>query len=268
MAPRSSTVPRAVSVRSDVVVKIQEPGASRRERLRTLAGRTVGQETGLFLVPEIVSFDDARGEIVFQRLPLVGLGKALSQRHRSMELIGRVAEGLAAIHGRMEPAERAASAHSGSFDAGMQRNPVPVHGDFGVFNVLFHADSDRMVVIDWANADWMGFDAELGAPEIDVAVFLISLFHRRPFGPWRISRRHAVARHFLATYASAAPGGLDLATLNAVMATITPAFVRLTRRQKGSLRALAYRYGLIDLSLFLRRLSHPPFTQARPPHTG
>jgi len=267
MAPRSSTVPRAVSVRSDVVVKIQEPAASRRERLRTLAGQKVGQQTGLFLVPGIVSFDDARGEIVFERLPLVGLGRALSDPNRSMELIGRVAKGLAAIHGQMEPAEGART-HGGALGMGAQRDPAPVHGDFGVFNVLFHADSDRMVVIDWANADWIGFDADLGAPEIDVAVFLISLFHRRPFGPWRISRRHAVARHFLATYAEAAPHGLDMGTLNAVLSTITPAFVRLTRRQKGSLKAIAYRHGLLDLRSFLWRLSPKTFPGIRQPHTG
>ncbi|MEO8090729.1 MAG: hypothetical protein ABI703_10570, partial [Gemmatimonadales bacterium] len=129
--------------------------------------------------------------------------------------------------------------------------------------VLFHADSDRMVVIDWANADWVGFDADIGAPEIDVGVFLISLFHRRPFGPWPIARRHALARHFIETYTGAAPRGLDLASLNAVMAAITPAFVRLTRRQKGSLRGLAYRYGLMDLSFFLRRLSTDAFAGTR-----
>src|SRR5687768_13270499 len=57
-------VPRAVSTRGDVVVKVQDPEASRRERLRTLAGGMVARQTGLFVVPEIVSFDDARGEIV------------------------------------------------------------------------------------------------------------------------------------------------------------------------------------------------------------
>lgn len=242
-------------MRDDLVVKIQEPAASRRERLRTLAGQKVGQETGLFVVPEIVSFDDARGEIVFERLDMVGLGKTLTDRAQSMQRIGRVAEALAAIHGRMEPGEAARRGSLGALAAGSQRDPVPLHGDFGVFNVLFLAASDRMVVIDWANADWIGFDADLGAPEIDIAVFMISLFHRRPFGPYRVSRRHEVARHFLSTYAASAPGGLNLDSLSTVMSNIRPPFVRLTRRAKGDLRALAYRHGLMDLSIFLRRLS-------------
>jgi hypothetical protein len=267
MSPPLPTVARAVSVRGDVIVKIQEPAASRRERLRTLAGRDVGRRTGLFTVPEIVSFDDAAGEIVFERLNLVGLQKALSDRNRSRELVGRAAKVLAAVHGRMEPPEPVASTEPGKGIA-TEREPVPLHGDFGVFNILFLADSDRMVIIDWANADWIGLEADLGAPEIDIAVFLISLFHRRPFGPWRVSRRHELARHFLATYASVGPRGLDIGSLRAVVSSITPAFVQVTRRLRGNMRALAYRPGLIDLGLFLRGLAPQGFAGTRHSHTG
>jgi hypothetical protein len=238
-----------------VVVKVQDPAASRRERLRTLAGRKVGQQTGLFSVPEIVSFDDAHGEIVFERLPLVGLGKALSDRDRSMEVMGQAAEALAAIHGTMETSEGARRASAGAMGVGVQRNLRPIHGDFGVVNVLLLADSDRMVVIDWANADWIGFDADLGAPEIDIAVFMMSLFHRRPFGPSPIAQRHAVARHFLTRYASASPCGLDFESLTAIVAAITPSFNQRVRRLKGPVRALAYRHNMLDLHYFLRRLS-------------
>jgi hypothetical protein len=259
---------RAVSLHGDVMVKTQEPAASRRERLRTLAGKKVGQQTGLFVVPEIVSFDDARGEIVFERLHLVGLQEALSNRDRSMELVGRAAEALAAIHGRMELSEGARRPDTGALGVSPQSDPVPLHGDYGVFNILFLPASDRMVVIDWANADWIGVDADLGAPEIDIAVFMISLFHRRPFGPWPLSRRHEVARHFLTTYASAAPQGLDIGCLSAIVSAMTPAFARVTRRLKGSLRALGYRHGLIDLSFFLRRLSKEEFAGTIQRHTG
>jgi hypothetical protein len=258
-APPLSPVGRAVSVRGDVMVKTQEPRASRRERLRTLAAQKVAQETGLFLVPEIVSYDDARGEIGFELLPLVEVGETLSDPNRRTEVVRRAAAMLAAIHARMEPAEEARKSSSHLSDAPGARS-VPLHGDFGLLNILFVRATDRMVVIDWANADWIGFDADLGPPEIDLAVFLISLFHRRPFGLWRIPRRHKVAYHFLATYASAAPQGLDLGTLNAVLQSITPSFMRVTRRLKGGLRALGYRHGLFDLRVFLRRLPAEAFT--------
>lgn len=251
----NATGRRAVLVEDDTVVKIQEPSASRRERLRTQAGREVGLQTGLFLVPEVVSYDDARGKIVFERLRLTGIRQALSDRTRGMELAGRAAGVLAAIHRQMELSEEFGPSAPDGVKIGLERESVPLHGDFGMRNIFCTPGSDRIVVIDWANADWIGIDADRGAPEIDIAVFLISLFHRRVFGPWAISQRHEMARHFLATYASASPHGLDLETLRAIVAMTRPSFNRRTRRRKGRLRALAYRHSMLDLEFFIRRLS-------------
>lgn len=251
---------RAILVRGDLVIKIQEPGASRRERLRTLAGREVGQQTGLFVVPEIVSFDDSRGEIVFQRLRLTtGLRPALSESGQSMELVSRAAEALAAIHGQMKSSEGAIRISSSEMGISPGRELVPLHGDFGMRNIFCLPDTDGIALIDWANADWIGLDADLGPPEIDLAVFLLSFFNRRVFGPWPVSRRHEVARHFLATYASASPNGLDLDTLRAIVAVLTPGFTQKIRRRKGRLYTLSCRHAMIDLGLFLRRLSRRDF---------
>lgn len=246
---------RAVSVQGDTVVKIQEPGASRRERLRTQAGREVGQQTGLFLVPEVVSYDDARGQIVFERLPLTGIRQVLSDGSRSMELVGKAAEVLAAIHRQMELSDGLGPSERGGVRIGLERESVPLHGDFGMRNIFCTPESGRIVVIDWANADWIGIDADRGAPEIDIAVFLISLFHRRVFGPWPLSQRHERARHFLATYASGSPHGLDLDILRTIVAATRPRFNQRNRQRKGRLRALAYHHSMVDLEFFLRRLS-------------
>lgn len=250
---------RVISLRENEVIKVQEPEASRRERLRTMAGREVGQRTGLFVVPEIVTFDDSRGEIVFERLKLTGLREVLADDGRSMELVGRAAAALAAIHGHMKLADEA-TGHRGGIGIGAGRVAVPLHGDFGMRNIFYLPDSDDIAIIDWANAEWTGVEGDRGLPEIDLAVFLISLFNHRLFGPGRISRRHEVARHFLATYASASPHGLNIDALKTIVAATTPAFVRLIRRLKGSLRALSYRHNFIDLSLFLRRLPRQGFT--------
>jgi tRNA A-37 threonylcarbamoyl transferase component Bud32 len=255
-------------VRDDTVVKIQEPGASRRERLRTLAGREVGRRTGLFVVPEILSFDDARGEIIFERLRLTWLREALSDPARSMELVGRAAAALAAIHGHMESPDGATTGSGGATGRGTQRDLVPLHGDFGMRNVFCLPHSDGIAIIDWSNAEWIGFDADLGPAEIDVAVFLMSLFQRRVFGPWRISRRHDVACHFLTTYSSASPHGLDLDILAEIVAASTPRFNRQTRRRTGTFLALGYRHNMVDLRLFLRRLSGQRFPRRSDQRTG
>lgn len=262
MLPRRPGRP-VVSIREDVVVKVQEPGASRRERLRTMAGAKVGARTGLFDVPRIVSFDDERGEIVFERLQLTWLREALADATRSMELVGRVARALAAIHGEMEPAPGALTADTATGGAG-----VPLHGDFGMRNVFHLGQSDQLAIIDWSNADWMGFGADIGPAEIDVAVFLMSLFQRRLFEPFPIARRREVALHFLTAYADAAPLGLDLDRLGATVAAASPGFNRLTRRRKGALLALGYGHSLLDLRLFLRRLPRRRFATRSIHSTG
>ena len=245
---------RAVSTRGDLVIKIQDPQVSRRERLRTLAAREVAQQTGLFRVPEIVSFDDERGEIVFERLPLIGLRQALAQSGRSTELVELAARALAAVHGKMRPAEGASTVQPGSLGCTGSVS-VPLHGDFGMRNVFQLAGSNEVAIIDWANADWIGTDADIGPPEIDVTVFLVSFFHRRIFGAWPFSQRRTLARHFLTTYAAASPLGLHIDGLRCTVASLTPAFTRMLRQRKGSLHALGSRHAMIDLDLFLRRIS-------------
>jgi SAM-dependent methyltransferase len=250
---------RALSVNGDVVVKRQDPRASRRERLRTLAGQAVGEQTGLFLVPTIVSFDDARGEIVFERLRAAGLRQSLADPDRGMDLVGRAARALGAIHSRLEASNGEARTHPGATALSPLRRAVPLHGDFGINNLFYLSASDRIAIIDWANADWIGVEGDLAAPEIDVGVFLLSLFQRRAFGPSPVARRRDVARHFLTTYASASPHGLDIDVLRAVVTAIAPAFARLSRQRKGVLRALIRRHSMTDLDLFLRRLSQADF---------
>lgn len=243
-----STGSRAVSIQGDVVLKVQSPEASRRERLRTLAGAEVARQTGLFVVPRIMSFDDSRGEIAFERLEMMALRPALSNSGKSMELVEQSGLALAAIHRYMKMGETAAAPSTSG--GGRVRQPVPLHGDFGMRNVFYLPASNGIAVIDWANAHWMDFDADHGPPEIDLAVFLMSLFHRRPFGPWPISRRHELAQRFLETYASASSQGLSIAELRATVAANAPGFNRQVYRRKGLFRAL----GVVDLHFFLRRL--------------
>jgi hypothetical protein len=266
--PQSPAAKRAVSVEGDTVIKIQEPAASRRERLRTQAGRDVGQQTGLFMVPGIVGFDDSRGEIVFERLHLTRIRELLSDGSRGMDLVGRSAEALAAIHRLMKWCDGGRESYPERMEVGLEREPVPLHGDFGMRNIFCMSDSDRIVVIDWANADWIGTDADFGAPEVDLAVFLISLFNRRVFGPWPVPHRHELARHFLTTYTSKSPSGFDIDTLSAMVAAAKPGFLRRLRRHKGNLRALGYRHSMIDLEFFLRRLSGQDFAGRLDPQRG
>jgi hypothetical protein len=247
-----STSQRSVSVQGDTVVKIQDPDSSRRERLRTSAGAAVAQRSGLFVVPEILSYDDDRGEIVFRRLNLTGLREVLSRSKNSADLIARAARSLAAIHTQMASGERVAGTpeSQGAPTSGL----VPLHGDFSMRNLFFIEASNSIAIIDWSNAGWIDYEGDWGCPEIEVAVFLMSFFNRRLLGPWPVPHRHDLARHFLTTYASTSVLGLDLAALARIVAAKRPNYERQTRRRAGYLRALGYRHNAVDLTRFLRRL--------------
>jgi Phosphotransferase enzyme family len=236
-------------------VKTQPPAESQRERLRTEAGGEVGRKTGLFTVPRILAFDDALGQITFERLRLENVRHLLSNGQQGPELLEHTGRALAAIHGGMKITDAATT--QGDLGTDPNRQPVPLHGDFGIRNVFWLPESGSLAIIDWSNADWTGFTGDLGPPEIDLAVFLISLFHRRIFGPWPLRQRHLLAGRFLAAYSESAPHGFDPATLRRVVTGMTPAFNRLTRERKGRLHALGSRHALVDLHWFLGRLSNP-----------
>ena len=249
--PRSG---RAVSIRGEQVVKTQPPGESRRERLRTEAGEEVGRKTGLFTVPRILAFDDALGQITFERLQLENVRHLLSSGQQGPELLEQTGRALAAIHAGMRITDEATAQGDPGVDP---KRRVPLHGDFGIRNVFWLPDARSLAIIDWSNADWTGFTGDLGPPEIDLAVFLISLFHRRIFGPWPLRGRHLLARRFLAAYGESAPHGFDPVALRRVVTGMTPAFTRLTRERKGRLHALGSRHALVDLHWFLGQLSNP-----------
>jgi hypothetical protein len=242
-------------VHGATVVKVQDPRASRRERLRTLAGGKVARDTGLFVVPEIIGFDDERGELVFSWLKMQGIREVLSGGNRSLHVAGRAALVLAAIHRRMEPSLEAGPGDQPESIGRSEQRAVALHGDFGMRNLFWVEGAEQIALIDWANADWIGVDTDVGPPEIDIAVFLISLFHRRLLDRWPISSRRSLAYHFLRTYASESPQAVDVEALRRIVATMTPAFNRGTRQRKGTVRALAYRHSMIDLRFFLSRLS-------------
>ena len=230
----------SVDVQGDRLVKSQPPGQSRIERGRTELGAKIAAECDLFDVPEILSHDDAKGEIVFRHLPdAVPLREHLSRRP-DPHLMGRVGRALAAIH----------NAHPSPCGS-----EVFWHGDYDMRNVLYSESKDRITVIDWSNANWVLEPAEKsnGSPGMDLGVALISLFHQRPFGFMYISKTETLGAAFLQGYQRE----LGCFRIETVLPFIS-GLIRLRREywisQRGFLRNLFHDPSLIRLRLFLFRI--------------
>ena len=129
----------------DRFIKRQSSLRSRLERERSCVGARLAAECGLFNVPEVLSFDDERGEIVFRFVRDAVPIKKYFSINPMPELAERWGRALAHIH------MAGFRSHNGEF---------LWHGDYGVGNVLYKEKTDQLIIVDWSNADWAGVPPE------------------------------------------------------------------------------------------------------------
>ena len=237
-----------IQIQGDRLIKRQSPKHSRLERERTEFGAQIAYESGLFEVPEILSYDDSEGEIVFRYVrDAVTLRDHLVVKSdpEFMERVGRI---LATIH-NSKPACKASD--------------VFWHGDYGVGNVLYSEDRDRITIIDWANAKWTLEPAERssGSAGLDLGVALLSLFHHRLLGPMYIPKPEALGSAFIEAYKRERNCFSLTSVFPFIYRLIRRRRYRLIRRRRrdwilhrGILRNVAYDPSLIRLRLFLSRI--------------
>ena len=243
-AGTTASNPRAggstVQVDRDLLIKRQSPERSRLERVRAQFGARVASECGLFEVPEIISHDDASGEIAFRfvsdSVPL----RALFIDRTDPELPKRAGRALAAIH-----------------DAGADAtgSEVSWHGDYGLENILYSETRDRLTIVDWSNAAWALQPAERarGNPGLDLGIALVSLFHDRILGPANISKPGTLGSAMLRAYVHERDHFSGAAVYQFIVQLIHHRH-RYWNAQRGAFRAMAYYPSLIRLRLFLSNI--------------
>ena len=230
----------SVHIQNGKLIKRQPAEFSRLERERTQLGARVAAESGLFEVPEILSYDDRKGEIAFRYVRgAVPLREYLSVKPEP-HLLQRLGEALATLH---------------NFEVSPGEGVVLWHGDCGMRNVLYSKERDSITLIDWANADWTLEPPErsAGNPGMDLGVALISLFHQRPLGHMYVARSETLGAAFLQSY--------QRKRSSFAIDTALPFISELIRRrrqhwiaQRGMLRNLAHDPSLLRLRIFLRRI--------------
>ena len=176
----------------DRLIKRQAPMCSRLERKRSYIGADVGKSCGLFDVPEVLSFDDADGEIVFRFVTHAIPLKTHLAINPCTELAERCGRALGHIH------LAASAVDDGSFFW---------HGDYGMGNLLYSGRKDRLTIVDWSNAHWAGMPLQqsMGPAGLDLGIAILSLFHRMfVYGP-RIPTPESLGLSFLKGYALSRP---------------------------------------------------------------
>lgn len=191
-----------IQIGRDTVTKRGCPARMSVEVTKTRLAAEIAQSTGLFAVPQVLSFDRETGTAVFERIVgAVPLGKADPSRDRELlELIGR---SLAAVHAGLRlpdavriplPAELASA----------QGGQVTLHGDVTGDNVLVCRDRRIPIFIDWQMTDVHGGAATTGTAYFDLAWFINYQFYEvRPLVAWK-SAAPLAAKTFLEAYFSQA----------------------------------------------------------------
>ena len=244
-----------LSTEDGEIVKRQTPSLSAMEHFRTLAGQRVALETGLFVVPKILSFDESEGIIRFERIrTMVPLYAALCRHTDAEQLISITGVALAAIHMKLEVPHDAVRIQDADYEIEQPYKPVPLHGDFGTVNIFATEDLGGIIIIDWMNAHWRpGIDASMGPAAIDLGAFLITLFYRRPLGRLPIRNIPGLARVLLREYQSHSSEELDLALLRTVTLNLARRHATIERK-RNILRSFAYRPSLWELRAFLGKV--------------
>lgn len=245
-----------VVVRDDCVVKRQCPGESRLERIRAERGARIGRACGGFVVPAIRSFDDSRGEIVFERLRGVeSLQNLLPESPRAEHLARLAGAALAAIHSEILVEDDELDVA----DATADEEKVLLHGDFACGNLLYSESRDELAIIDWSVAHWMEERSALhvGPAAIDLSVFLVSLFYRRPLGPSLIPDPERLGRVFLETYGRLLAGTLRLEDLRSRISGIARRYASWRFEKGGPLHFISYYPSIWRLLRFVRRFRVP-----------
>jgi len=197
-----------IRIGRDTVTKRGCPARMSIEVTKTRLAAEIAQSTGLFAVPQVLSFDPETGTAVFERIVgAVPLGKADPSCERDLlELIGW---SLAAVHAGLRlpddvriplPAELASP----------EGGHVTLHGDVTGDNILVCRDRRIPVFIDWQMTDVHGGAATTGTAYFDLAWFINYQFYDvRPLVAWK-SAAPRVAKTFLEAYFSRADAAASM----------------------------------------------------------
>jgi len=190
----------------DIIRKTGEPDTLKIEAAKASTAFDIGKNCGLFYVPKIINLDAKAGVIEFERLEgiVTLLDMAARKDQRVFGLLKKAGQALATIHDKLVLPEQMKHELPTEWLAHPGDN-VFIHGDFAGFNLCFDESADRLVILDWSSAPFLGNVATYGSRFFDIIWLVIFIFYgapRRCLFNWDAP---AMANAFLAGYAESQP---------------------------------------------------------------
>jgi hypothetical protein len=193
----------------DVVIKSGPIDRLRIEVAKTQQAYLIGEECGLFRVPQVKDFDDQKGHVVFERiLDIQSMRERIAFCPHNEHLASRIGHSLAVIHQRLQLSSRRKIRLKTEM-AGPEPH-VFLHGDYSLDNICLSSQGS-LVILDWQTSKLHGGEATYDTGYYDVAWFLTNLFYLRSRG-----RDYAgcfpvtgLAIHFIESYLTHTPDAID-----------------------------------------------------------
>jgi len=158
----------------------------------------IGRDCGLFRVPEVLDYDEAKGVAVFERLDVKPVSKAIPWGEKRSVLAKNLGASLAIIHRELTLPDSMLVPLPAEF--ALPHDEVFLHGDLSVNNVCIGDSWPPIVILDWQMTTLYGGQATYGTRYFDILWFISNLINR-PFTRFLYSNPVApVARAFMESY--------------------------------------------------------------------
>jgi len=152
----------------NTVTKTAAPDLMRVEVEKTRRAFEIGKDCGLFHVPEVLDYDDAKGVAVFERIEQIEPVAYRTKQCRS--IIERIGRSLAIIHKMLSLPQRMIIPLPAEF--AWPGAEVFLHGDFNGCNVCLDMCSHSIVILDWQMTSRHGGRATYGSRYFDLLWFV------------------------------------------------------------------------------------------------
>jgi hypothetical protein len=164
------------NLQSDRVIKSSRPLLMAMEAAKTRQAQQIGENTGLFRAPRVLSFEPGARRLELERIDgICPLARAYKLAPDGRGLMVRIGRSVAAFHDMLRlPASLSLPLPEPWLVTA--EGTVVLHGDLNAQNVQVALRDWSPVILDWSITPLFGVEGTIGPRELDIAWFVRSMF--------------------------------------------------------------------------------------------
>jgi tRNA A-37 threonylcarbamoyl transferase component Bud32 len=189
------------------VEKTSTPDLMRIEVEKTRRASQIGKRSGLFIVPDVLDYNEDKGLAVYQRLHIKSFSGGLTWGKQKINIATRLGRALATIHRDLMLPESMIIPLPEQLS--FSRDEVFLHGDLSVSNVCVGVSDCQLIIIDWQMTPIYGGRSTYGTRYFDIMWFIANLILRPDMRFLFNNPVDPVVRAFLDAYFEAVGASCD-----------------------------------------------------------